>query len=722
MNVVFVNPPIRLPEVFAHYPMFSTLGLLYNAAWTRVCGHETRVVDAFTLSPRLHLRQDGKGVRHVGAEVGELADTVAAVAGQLEGPAAVVVSMTMFSEMNRLNENLVKPVVEAIRARLPGVSLGLADLYTCGMNYFPYDPRKVLQAIAGADWLLVGEGEPTLPALLDRLSRGESLAGMPRLAHRQGSQIVFEDRPPAPVDDLDTLPPPAFDLLDMERFFRVQADAIAEDLVHEYHVPERQLPLMTSRSCPFRCNFCTNQVLGLPWRAHSVGYLRKTIGELRDRYRVDRFLFLDDNINVDARRFRELVVAMASERIPWDAVNGYRADRLDRETIQAIKDAGNTKLTVSAESGDPELLNKVIQKGIKLSAIIDAARLCDELGIPLQVHYIVGVPGETKTQINKTLEFATMLFELHGAWPLLQHAIPFPGTRLFHDCADRGYFVADPYTIPGELLEVESIIRTPEFQPGEVIRMKRNAQHLHASMQSLTMIGPDSAREQVTAQLRRARFLGGREVFFQGASERLPGLLREAKSLGFERAVLVTDGAGLAAPGLARELAFGGLDSLVVELNGPDAATHDAVTTKKGSFAVAVAGLREAAKAGIKEFDIQVRVARANLSRLAETVALARTLRARSVHLQYPSPDSRSDGVPTLDEARGELLRAVRSAPRGYATIQGVPLCYLPEQPGAIRPSPPWELKRARPFKTKTRECLECVGYILCPGKPATRD
>ena len=121
-------------------------------------------------------------------------------------------------------------------------------------------------------------------------------------------------------------------------------------------------------------------------------------------------MLLDDNINAESTRFPKLVAALAEEGVPWDAVNGFRADRLDRQTIRGIAAAGNTKITVSAESGDPLVLRRSIKKGLKLSSVVKVAKLCEEEGIPLQVHYILGVPGETKAQVNKTLELATELF------------------------------------------------------------------------------------------------------------------------------------------------------------------------------------------------------------------------------------------------------------------------------------------------------------------------
>jgi molybdenum cofactor biosynthesis enzyme MoaA len=411
--------------------------------------------------------------------------------------------------------------------------------------------------------------------------------------------------------------------------------------------------------------------------------------------------------------------------------------------VRAIKAAGNTKITVSAESGDPELLKKVIRKGLKLSAVIQLAQICEQERIPLQVHYIVGVPGETKAQINQTLEFATMLFDRHGAWPLLQHAIPFPGTQLFRDCEEGGLFVAPPFEIPGSVLEVESIIRTPEFGPGEVIRMKRNAQHLHAAMQrvvrvnvetrcdndclSCHCVGRDPAaaapdRAELRAALERSRFLGGRELWLGGGEPTLrPDLheiVAEARALGFHDIGLLTNGHGLASAERAARLVAAGVSRIVLDLAGPNAEVHDAIAGQANAFVMTVAGLRRILEHGLA-WDANIPITHQGLPHLAATVRLARRSKARSVHLQLPAPDSRaaqSGEVPRWDEALPALVQALAEGPRGSVSVQGAPLCLMPEHPGALSPLPPWELQRSRAFKVKHPRCRACVAYILCGG------
>lgn len=750
MRVILVNPPIRLPRHFAHYPMFSTLGLLTNAAWLRSRGREVKVVDAFTLAPRLNIRDDGEGFRHIGVEVDVLASATQDEASKSDGPVCVLIAVTMFSDMNRPHENLVPQTARALTRALPDATIGLADLYTSGMNYFPYDVTTVMRQLHDVDFISTGEAEVALPILLDQLESGTSI-DVPRVAFRDiGGGVcrgAVETSAPEPLEDLDRLPLPAFDLLDMEQYFSVLADAIEADLVHEYHVVERQLPLMTSRSCPFRCRFCTNQVLGLPWRAHSTEYLRRAVRELRERYAPDRLLLLDDNINVDQERFRSLVTMLADEGMAWDAVNGFRADRLDREMVLAIKAAGNTKITVSAESGDAELLRKHIKKGLKLNSVIKLARICDEERIPLQVHYIIGVPGETKAQINKTLEFATELFEHHGAWPLLQHAIPFPGTLMYRDCDEAGWFVAPPETISGAVLEVESIIRTPEFGPEEVIAMKHNAQHVHATQQALTYLElggrcdcdclachcrssnqPGGAaatveREIVTKQIERARFIGSRELLIGGGEPTLcsdlEAIVSESKTRGFERVRLVTNAHGLASPERARSLLEAGVDGLIVDLHGPNAQIHDALARTAGAFTLTMAALRQARLLGCSDIETTTPITRVNLESLPAVARLTTKLGIGRAHLVLPAPDSPAaiDGqIPTWGEALPWLLKTLSTDAARSIDIQGAPLCIMPDHPGALVPSPPWILRRSRAFRAKHAICTACPALVICGG------
>ena len=113
----------------------------------------------------------------------------------------VVIVITMFSDVYKLRETYVKELAQAARRAHPEAHIMAADCYVCGMNYFPYDPKKLMRQVPGIDSVLIGEGDGKLMAALDRIARGQTLSGVEKIP---------------PIQDLDELPCPAYDLLDME--------------------------------------------------------------------------------------------------------------------------------------------------------------------------------------------------------------------------------------------------------------------------------------------------------------------------------------------------------------------------------------------------------------------------------------------------------------------------------------------------------------------------
>ncbi len=464
LRVLFVTPPILLPRVFAHYPTFANLGALYNAGLLEREGWKVEFVDGFFHLPRLTIRPFDADLTHVGLELPQMSEA-------LRGRQAdvVVLVMTMFSDVHKLDETYVAQVAQLLAQQMPGTPIVAADCHVCGMNYFPFDPIRLMNEIPSLAGVVIGEGDYKLRDALVAFASHKAPDSIPDVSWRGPDGPVSQGGKHPLVQTLDELPPPAFHLLNMENYFTCMDYAVHADLVHEYHSPRRFLPLMTSRGCNFSCSFCTQQVLSLPWRGHSVEYLTDMIARLQKQYNIDVFFFIDNNINVNKNRFRSLVEFMSGYGWAWDAVNGFRADFLDEEDIALLKAAGNAKVTISAESGDASVLKGVVGKRLDLKHIVKVVKTADQVGLPSQVHYVIGMPGESKPAINHTLEFAAMLYEMYRAWPLLQHAIPFRGTDLYRECKEKGYFTVDPDQIPTHELERRHLIETPEFNPDQVM-------------------------------------------------------------------------------------------------------------------------------------------------------------------------------------------------------------------------------------------------------------
>ena len=152
-------------------------------------------------------------------------------------------------------------------------------------------------------------------------------------------------------------------------------------------------------------------------------------------------------------------------------------------------------------------------------------------------------------------------------------------------------------------------------------------------------------------------------------------------------------------------------------MNGLVAAVHDAVAGRKGAFARMIAGVSRAQKEGIRRIDVSIPVTRTNIDELPAAVGVALRMNPAAIHLAYPEPASRAarqGKVVPWAEAKDRVAGALDVSRR--VSVQGIPLCLLPDRPGAITPSPPWLMQRLRREKAKLPVCRDCVGFILCGG------
>jgi len=196
-------------------------------------------------------------------------------------------------------------------------------------------------------------------------------------------------------------------------------------------------PVLTSRGCPYRCVHCssnptsrTNGDLDKPktQRRYSTAYLDRLFGMLRERG-VRRVHLLDELVNVNERHFDAVVELLEKHDLSFEIPNGVRADYVLPRHISAMT-GRMTTLSVSAESGVQRVVDEVVDKQLDLGAIRSVATLAKDAGLPLLVHFMIGLPGETRQEINGTLAFALELHEEANVIPSVQFATPLPGTRL----------------------------------------------------------------------------------------------------------------------------------------------------------------------------------------------------------------------------------------------------------------------------------------------------
>jgi len=230
------------------------------------------------------------------------------------------------------------------------------------------------------DHVVIGEGERAIEKILTGSRPG---------------RILREDH----IEDLDTLPPPAWDIFDHSLY----------DVTCEWLPGGKVFTLNTSRGCPFRCTFCSvREVWGKSYRTMSAGRVLEEVERVIRDYGVDGVYFREDHFTLDRKRlvrFAEMLLSR-SVRIKWACE--ARADSLDDETMKIIARSGCAWLYVGVESGVPRLL-ELIEKGETLDDFRRMFAAARRHGISTYASFIVGLPSETPAERLRTVRFAREL-------------------------------------------------------------------------------------------------------------------------------------------------------------------------------------------------------------------------------------------------------------------------------------------------------------------------
>lgn len=339
-----------------------------------------------------------------------------------------------------------------------------------GGPHFAVLGENFLKENKDVDATVAGEGELTTFKLANALKDKKPLNNISglifRSKHSGGHEEITVNKPEL-IKDIDSLPFPAYHLIEMDRYFYL----LKKGLSARPNKYQQSISMITSRGCPFNCVFCSIRLhMGNIWRAHSVDYVISHIQHVVDEYKVKHISFEDDNFTFNPQRCEKILDQLLKRKIGvnWDTPNGVRADTLNRDLLAKMKMSGCQELIVGAESGDQETLDKIINKNLKLESVIQAAKWCKELKIGLRSFFVIGFPGETKTKIRRTIDFAYWLYKKFNVKPNLMIATPLFGTKLYEIAVKNGYLARDinPYNLAiATQSRGSGIIKTSEFAP-----------------------------------------------------------------------------------------------------------------------------------------------------------------------------------------------------------------------------------------------------------------
>ena len=226
-----------------------------------------------------------------------------------------------------------------------------------------------------------------------------------------------------PLDDLDRLPYPDWELFDVSRF-KYSPNLTVRPI----------LPVLSSRGCNFACTYCPYQWYYGKWRARTADNVLNELKYIADRFRVRGFVFRDPLFTFDRQRALDLARGIIDLNLNLKWVCETRLETLDEELLEVMHRAGLRAINVGIESSSPETLKSASRTQMPFERQYQLVRYCDRLHIRVAAFYVLGLPGDTRTSILDTITYARQL-DTHVAEFYV--ATPFPGSPLYERVKDR---------------------------------------------------------------------------------------------------------------------------------------------------------------------------------------------------------------------------------------------------------------------------------------------
>ncbi len=384
-KVALVNPP-ALQGVFHHHP-YLPMGLAYIAAVLEEKGNQVTVFDCIA---------EGIDQDHLKHKLSEFNPDVVGISSMT--PMALSTMMA----------------AKGAKEACPNATVVLGGPHATFMD------KEILANEPAVDVIVRGEGEVTLAELTQRIVNGVGLNSADGITYRHQGQIVQNpDRPF--IQNLDELPFPAYKHFPLEKY-RLFGKLF--------------FPVITSRGCPFQCNFCTtSRILGKQYRVRSPQNIGHELELLKREYGADSFTFYDDTLTLDKKRLYDICDEIKSRKlnIPWDCQT--RVDQISEEMFAKMKATNCQQVFFGAESGCQSVL-KAVNKRTTVEQNEAAIKMAKKAGLFVAISIILGYPGETAEMRKETFDF------LRRAEPddvYLCIATPYPGTELRREVERLGY-------------------------------------------------------------------------------------------------------------------------------------------------------------------------------------------------------------------------------------------------------------------------------------------
>ena len=369
--ILLISPPINIGKPSHGIHNNPPIGLLYIAAMLEKNSLPVSVIDFLPYSLSLD----------------EITERIAAVS-----PGLIGISATTAQIRSAVN------IAGSIKKTLPNVTICIGGVHVTN------DPGFI-ERHPDFDCAVIGDGDYTFLEMAR-----QTLSGNPPHGVKMGEVVT----------NLDIIPLPAYNHVNFEIYKEVSG--------------MDSMPILGTKGCPFKCVFCSRtQFNRKPYFRNPISLVDEI--EKHYHYFNGRFAFLDDSFTLR----RDLVQEFCREiirrelKVSWHA-NGIRADQVDAETLDLMRDAGCRGFFMGIESGDERVRNELVCKNLKDSTIFDTLKLLNQYNFNIELSFVLGVPGETLSEMERTIQFPRRLIKAgirSFSKVSFKPIIPLPGSRIF---------------------------------------------------------------------------------------------------------------------------------------------------------------------------------------------------------------------------------------------------------------------------------------------------
>ena len=283
-----------------------------------------------------------------------------------------------------------------------------------------YNAKNLLEA--QGDFIVIGEGEQTMLELIQALEAGnrvpEQVQGLAFMKEGQYHQTPERTK----VKSIDILPSPDRSKIDLDQYLKVWKS----------HHGQSSITLSTMRGCPYTCKWCSRAVYGLSYRRRSPEKVVDEIVHLQANYEFDLIWFVDDVFTVSHKWLKKFSETLRARNVKVSYECITRADRMNAEVVQLLKESGCFRVWVGAESGSQKIID-LMDRRVEVSKVQEMIQLAGKNGIETGTFIMLGYPQETEEDIEATIQHLKKANPDHFTITL---AYPIKGTELYDETSN----------------------------------------------------------------------------------------------------------------------------------------------------------------------------------------------------------------------------------------------------------------------------------------------